>query len=272
VRTWRPDVESNDVRPFERRAQSFFDVATAVAAVVTLPVVIVLARDPSPAVAQPVEVLNWICWSAFTLELLVMLAVSRDRSAWLRSRPITPVIVALTLPATAGLDIFRMVRLLRGRAARRVAEGVTTTEGLRNVALLTLLVVGFGGLAFAEIEPGVDPGDGLYWAVTTVTTTGYGDIVPTTETGKSLAMVLMIVGAGFLAVLTGAIAQRFIGRWQGNNGEASAPVGEDATPAAAASPAAALTAGDDAVLAKLDELGQRLAALERAVTRPPGSA
>ncbi len=249
MRTWRADVETDDVRPIERRLQSFFDVATAVAAVVTLPVVIVLARDPAPAVQQPVEILNWICWGVFVLELVVMLAVAGDRGAWLRSRPITPVIVVLTLPATAGLDIFRMVRLLRGRAARRVAEGVTTTEGLRNVALLTLMVVGFGGLAFAEIEPGVDPGDGLYWAVTTVTTTGYGDIVPTTETGKTLAMVLMIVGAAFLAVLTGAIAQRFIGRWKGDG---SGP------------------AGDDAVLAKLDELGQRLAELERAVTRPPG--
>jgi voltage-gated potassium channel len=268
VRTWRADVEPNDVRPIERRLQSFFDVVTAVAAVVTLPVVIVLARDPSPAVAEPVGVVNWICWSAFALELVVMLAVASDRRAWLRSRPITPVIVVLTLPVTAGLDVFRMVRLLRGRLAHRVAEGVTTTEGLRNVALLTLLVVGFGGLAFAEIEPGVDPGDGLYWAVTTVTTTGYGDIVPTTETGKSLAMVLMIVGAAFLAILTGAIAQRFIGRWRGDEGDGARFEAEG--PAAAPALASRAPGGDDAILAKLDELGQRLAALERAVTRPPG--
>ncbi len=266
MRTWGADVESDDVRPIETRVQSFFDVATAVAAIVTLPVVIVLARDPAPGIAQPVEVINWICWGTFVLEFVVMLAVASDRRAWLRSRPLTPVIVVLTLPATAGLDVFRMVRLLRGRLAHRVAEGVTTTEGLRNVALLTLLVVGFGGLAFAEIEPDVDPGDGLYWAVTTVTTTGYGDIVPTTETGKTLAMVLMIVGAGFLAVLTGAIAQRFIGRWRGDGGEAESGAGAGPPP----TPIAATTARDDAVLAKLDELGQRLAALERAVTGPPG--
>jgi voltage-gated potassium channel len=237
----------------ETRLQRIFDVATMVAAIVTLPVVIGLALDLSDGVERGLEIVNWACWAAFALELTAMLAVSRDRRAWLLSRPITPVVVVLTLPAFAGLDVFRMVRLLRGPIARRVADGVTTTRGLRNVALLTLMIVGFGGLAFASIEPDVSAGDGLYWAVTTVTTTGYGDIVPTTETGKTLAMVLMLLGAGFVAILTGAIAQRFVGRWKGG--------GETAD---AADPAAG---GDDAVLAKLDELGERLTALERAVTR-----
>jgi len=266
VRTWRPDVEVNGVRPIETRLQSFFDVATMVAAIFTLPVVIGLALDPSKDVERALEVVNWACWAAFALELVGMLAVSHDRRAWLRSRPITPVVVVLTLPALAGLDVFRMVRLLRGRVARRLADGVTSTEGLRNVALVTLLTVGFGGFAFAQIEPGVDAGDGLYWAVTTVTTTGYGDIVPTTETGKTLAMLLMLVGAAFLAILTGAIAQRFVGRWQGE-APAATTAGESAVTAA---PTPAATGGEDAVLAKLDELGQRLAALERAVSGPPG--
>jgi voltage-gated potassium channel Kch len=266
VRTWRLDVELNDVRPIETRLQSFFDVTTMLAAILTLPVVLGIALDPSEDLNRGLEILNWCCWAVFALELVGMLAVSRDRRAWLRSRPITPVIVVLTLPAFAGLDVFRMVRLLRGRVARRVADGVTSAEGLRNVALVTLLTVGLGGFAFAKIEPGVDAGDGLYWAVTTVTTTGYGDIVPTTETGKSLAMVLMLVGAAFLAVLTGAIAQRFVGRWQG---DAARDPGASPTATMAPTVARAAPAGDDAVLAKLDELGQRLAALERAVTGPP---
>ena len=257
VRTSSLDVELNDVRPIETRLQSFFDVATMVAAAVTLPVVVGLALDPSNEVERALEIVNWACWAAFALELAGMLAVSRDRRAWLRHRPITPVVVVLTLPAFAGLDVFRAVRLLRGRYARRIAEGITSAEGLRNVALITLLTVGFGGFAFSEIEPGIDVGDGLYWAVTTVTTTGYGDIVPTTETGKTLAMLLMIVGSAFLAILTGAMAQRFVGRWQVDGGDA----GDGAT----AAPARA----DDPVLAKLDDLGERLAALERAVTRPP---
>jgi len=53
---------------------------------------------------------------------VAMLAVSPDRGGWLRRRPMTPVIVVLTLPAFEGLDLFRIVRLLRGRVARRLAE------------------------------------------------------------------------------------------------------------------------------------------------------
>lgn len=236
------------MRPNETRLQAAFDVLTVVAAILTVPVVVGLALDPPSGAEQALRVANWVLWAVFALELATMLAVSTDRTRWLRGHPITPAIVLLTLPAFAGLDLFRLVRLLRGRVARRIAEGVTSSEGLRNVALLTLLTVGFGGLVFARAEPGVGVGDGLYWAVTTVTTTGYGDVVPTTETGKALAIYVMLVGAAFLAILTGAIAQRFVGRWQ-----RSGAVG-----------------GEDAVLAKLDELGERISQLERAVTRGRG--
>ena len=262
MRTLRIGVELHCVRPIETRLQSIFDVATLVSAIVTLPVVIGLSLGPSSGVEQALEIANWCLWGVFALELLTMLSVSRDRRGWLRRRPITPVVAVLTLPAFAGLDLFRMVRLLRGPVARRVAEGVTSTEGLRNMALLTLLTVGFGGLAFAHIEPGVDVGNGLYWAVTTVTTTGYGDIVPTTETGKTLAMALMIIGAAFLAILTGAIAQRFVGRWQRDGGEA--------TSGAQPADGTAASSSEGTVIAKLDELGERMAALERAVSRDRG--
>ncbi|HEU0018856.1 MAG TPA: ion channel [Thermoleophilaceae bacterium] len=244
-------------RPLEHRLQRLFDGATYVAALLTGPVLVALAFDLPSGVESALVVVNWACWAAFALELVTMLAVSRDRSAWLRSRPMTPVVVVLTLPAFEGLDVFRLVRLLRGPVARRVAEGVTTTAGLRNVAILTLLTVGLGGLLFAELEPGVDVGDGLYWAVTTATTTGYGDIVPTTEGGKALAMAVMVIGAAFLAILTGAIAQQFVGRWQRGRAES-----DERSPSAGTA-----TAGEEAVLAKLDELGERLARLERAVSR-----
>jgi voltage-gated potassium channel len=263
VRTSAPDVELRGVRPRESRLQRVFDIATALAAILTVPVVAGLALDPSDAVEQALMAVNWLLWGAFALELATMLAISSDRGGWLRRHPITPVLVVLTPPVFAGLTLFRLVRLLRGAAARRIADGVTSAEGLRNVALLTLLTVAFGGLLFASIEPDVGIGDGLYWAVTTVTTTGYGDIVPTTETSKALAVYIMLIGAAFLAILTGAIAQRFVGRWQ-----RAAAGGEE--PAAALGPGSAVAAREDAVLAKLDELGERMAALERAVSRGGG--
>lgn len=258
MRTWRLGVETQGVRPIELRLQRAFDILTLGAAILTAPVIVGLALDPPSAAERALQAVNWMLWGTFALELATMLAISPDRRRWLRGHPITPVVVLLTIPAFAGLDVLRLVRLMRGRIARRIAEGVTSSEGLRNVALLTLLTVGFGGLVFASVEPRVSVGDGLYWAVTTVTTTGYGDIVPTTEAGKALAVYVMLLGAAFLAILTGAIAQRFVGRWQRAGASAEAT-------------AAAATAGEEGtVLAKLDELGERIAQLERAVTRSRG--
>jgi voltage-gated potassium channel len=247
--------------PLQRRIGRVFDVATFAAALITGPVILALAFDDLPGdVRDALKTLNWVLWAVFAIELATMVVVTRDPRGWIRRRPVDAAIVLLTLPFFAGLDLLRLVRLIRGRAARRLAEGVTSAEGLRNVALLTLITVGLGGVAFAEVEPGVDVGDGIYWAVTTVTTTGYGDIVPTTEAGKGLAMYVMLIGAAFLAVLTGAIAQRFIGRWRRDGGDG------DGSGAAAATGGR----GDDAVLVKLDELGERIAQLERAVTRQRG--
>jgi voltage-gated potassium channel Kch len=53
---------------------------------------------------------------------------------------------------------------------------------------------------------------GVWFAVETVTTVGYGDIVPTTSAGRVVAMIIMFVGIGFVALLTGFVADRFVNR------------------------------------------------------------
>jgi voltage-gated potassium channel len=78
------------------------------------------------------------------------------------------------------------------------------------VALLALLTVLGGGAAFAAVEKHASTWDGVWWAVTTMTTVGYGDRYPVTVVGRIIAMVVMLVGIGFIAVLTGAVAQRFL--------------------------------------------------------------
>lgn len=228
----------------EQRLQRGFDIATAIAAIATVPVVILLALDPPDHLEHVLQGLNWAMWAVFVVEVVVMLAITSDREQWLREYPVTPVIAVLTVPIFGGLDLFRLVRLLRGPVARRAADAVTSEEGLRNVALLTLLTIGLGGVLFANVEPDVGVGDGLYWAVQTATTVGYGDVAPTTSAGKALAVYVMIIGVTFLAILTGAVAERFRARWRAEQNTGP---------------------GQDPVLEKLDELGARLAAIERAV-------
>ncbi len=241
----------------EARIQRFFDAATTGAALATLPVIVGLALDLPSGLDDALWTVNWLLWGVFAAELVVMLTVSRDRKGWLREHSATPAIVAITSPALVGLEAFRLVRLLRGKSTGRVIRSLTSQSGLRNLAMFTLLLVGLCGFVFARIEPDVGPWEGLYWAVTTATTVGYGDVVPTTDEGRALAVFLMIVGAAFLAVLTGAAAERYVSQWRDRHG--GGDLGEGSTPAR-----------DDAVLAKLDELGLRLTALEQAVRQNRG--
>lgn len=104
------------------------------------------------------------------------------------------------------LRLLRVFRLLRLTPLARVVfslEGVRATVGL---ALLTAMV---GGAGFAA-EEGSSFGNGVYWAITTMTTVGYGDITPKTTEGKIIAVLVMLVGIGTATLVIGAVAQRFL--------------------------------------------------------------
>jgi voltage-gated potassium channel len=78
--------------------------------------------------------------------------------------------------------------------------------------LITVFVVVVSG----AVESVLDTGDfhslwdGIWWAVVTVTTVGYGDIAPTSVQGRIVAMIVMLFGIGFLSVLTAAVASHFV--------------------------------------------------------------
>ena len=161
---------------------------------------------------------NWAIWLAFAFELVVMLSVVPDRRSWVRRHPIEVVIVLLTPPfmpaAIQSLRVFRLLRLLR---LVRVFDmrRLLSLDGIRYAAFLAALLVVIGGAIFSVIETGqegesLSTWDGVWWAITTVTTVGYGDLSPATDGGRIVAMTVMFVGIGFVALLTAFVAQRFL--------------------------------------------------------------
>jgi voltage-gated potassium channel len=97
----------------------------------------------------------------------------------------------------------------------------------------------------------LDPADfssvwlGLWWAVQTVTTVGYGDLVPTHVSGRIVAAVLMLVGIGFISVVTAVITAAFLETVRRRLGD---PAQKE-------------------LLARLDELSDKMQALETALRR-----
>ena len=175
----------------ERMARRF-EVPILVAALLVIPVIAIEQSSVGEPWTSVAAVTNWLIWLAFLAEVVVMLAVVPERKSWLRAHPLELAIVVLTppfLPASLqALRVFRLLRLLRLVVAVRYARRVFTLGGLRYGALLALVTALAGGAAFAAVEGGdVDTWDGVYWAATTMSTVGYGDLSPQTDAGRVLS-------------------------------------------------------------------------------------
>lgn len=190
-----------------------------VAALLTIPAIAI----EESSLGEPWDtinvVLNWAIWVAFVAQLVATMRVAENRGRWLRDHPLDLAIVVLTPPVLpAGLQaarVFRLLRVLRVLMVARLARRLLSTEGVRDAGVLALVTVLGGGAAYAAVDKSPDghalsAWDGVWWAVTTVTTVGYGDEYPSTTVGRVIAIVVMLVGIGFVAILTAAAAERFM--------------------------------------------------------------
>jgi voltage-gated potassium channel len=200
---------------FESLVPPWLRTASLVAALLTIPVVILDTVQGLPGwLAALAHALNWTVWSVFLVSLLVVLV--RAPSPWsaLKANPVLPLVVLFTVPfAPAGLQVFRLLRLGALLGAAHHAQRLFSLEGLRYAAIVLVLVVVGGGVVFTAVEHSAQHlsiQDGIWWAIVTVTTVGYGDIVPHTEAGRAVAVVVMITGIGTAALLVGAASQRFL--------------------------------------------------------------
>ena len=83
------------------------------------------------------------------------------------------------------------------------------------IVSITGIVIAFGVVMWLlDREDFPTVGLALWWAVSTVTTVGYGDVVPTTTVGRSIASALMIFGYATLSLLTGVVASTLVARRQ----------------------------------------------------------
>jgi len=103
----------------------------------------------------------------------------------------------------------RLDRLVDRATTPRVAAVV-----IAGVSTLITLAAGFL-MTVVDHEGFPSIGSGLWWAVQTTTTVGYGDHVPTTVAGQLIAALVMLFGIGFLTVITAAITSTFVARSRG---------------------------------------------------------
>jgi voltage-gated potassium channel len=117
---------------------------------------------------------------------------------------------------------------LERRFDRAVARATTPRGATIVIALVSTVLTLGAGLLMTLVDGKNFPsvGAGLWWAIQTVTTVGYGDNVPTNLTGRLVAALIMLVGIAFLTVITASITSTFVARVRH---ETAAPDAETAT-------------------------------------------
>jgi len=173
----------------------------------------VLAR-PQGRDAHVLWLISWIVWGLFILDYVVRLYLASNRWHWLLRHLLDFAIVAL--PLVRPLRLLRLLVLIEvlQRAIGEAFRGRIVVYTVSGV----LLLIYTSSLAVFDKErflPGATInsfGKALWWSITTVTTVGYGDVYPITNTGRIIAVLLMIGGISLVGVVTAALASWIIER------------------------------------------------------------
>ncbi len=171
---------------------------------------------------------EWVLTIAFTIEYVLRIMCVRNPLRYVFSffglvdlLSIVPTYVSLFVPGTESLVVIRSLRLLRVFRVFKLARFLTEASELRAsigaaraklavfmaTVVISVVIVGAAMYVVEGPENGFTSVPvGMYWAVVTLTTVGYGDVTPQTPLGKMLAVAMMILGYSLIIVPTGIVS------------------------------------------------------------------
>lgn len=210
-----------------------FDIALIVAILAS--VLVVMLESIESLRADYGTLFLWLEWGftiAFTLELAARLYCLERPLQYLKSFygmvdliAILPTWLALLLPGAQTLVMVRLLRTLRIfrvlRLMEFVGEGRLLIGALKRSShqiFLFLFTVFMLVSIFASIVYLIEPAEAgftsiptaIYWAIVTLTTVGFGDIVPVTPLGQAISVMVMLIGYSIIAVPTGVFSAEVI--------------------------------------------------------------
>lgn len=213
----------------DTRAGRAFDVALIIAIVASITVV---SLDTVESIAKEHHALltaaEWFFTILFSIEYILRLVCVQNRLRYATSFfgiidlfSVLPTYVSLLLPGAESLLLLRALRILRIFRIFKLARFLSEERALRaslyaaraRIAVFlvtTLIAIVLMGAMMFLIE-GPENGFssipvGMYWAVVTLTTVGYGDVTPHTPVGQLLSVVMMILGYSLIIVPTGILS------------------------------------------------------------------
>lgn len=166
----------------------------------------------------PYRITFMLIWLFFLMDYVIRFFRAKSKKDFLISNLFD--LIAL-IPSHPIFVFFRIARLysivryynllwkfgLSGKFTRALHRFLYDT-GFIYLLSISLVILIFSSLIFASFEHD-SLQNSLWWAITTATTVGYGDVTPKTDGGKIVAAVLMLGGIGFLGLLTSTITDFF---------------------------------------------------------------
>lgn len=151
-------------------------------------------------------------WIIFGIDYIAKFLISNNKSRFVRTHIFELAIVVL--PFIRPLRLLRLIPLVG--YFLRMSQHRLSGRLLQFALLAAVLIVVSSALIMFEIErhaphPNIQTvGDAIWWAITSITTVGYGDRYPTTGAGRALATLVLISGIAIIGVVTASIAATFV--------------------------------------------------------------
>ena len=168
--------------------------------------------EVSPTSQSILDGIQWVSWIAFAADLLFGIYKATNKVKFLKRHPLE--ILAVILPFLRPLRLLRFISF-----GTLVFEKVNLGKSIAisfKVIVTALFLTYLAGIEITMAERGQQGatiqsvGDGFWWAITTLTTVGYGDIYPTTTQGRFIAVGLMVSGICVLGVISATVAAWFV--------------------------------------------------------------
>ena len=210
------------------RAGRAFDIALIIAIITSL-LVLILESLPSVMTewSRELRYIEYTFTAIFTVEYLLRLYCSPKPKSYATSfygvvdlLAILPTYLAIFFPGASFMGVVRLLRVMRIFRILKLVRYLQDSNILLRSLLMArrkiliffstvgILVTIFGALIFVIEGPHngfTSIPKSIYWAIVTITTVGYGDMVPQTHLGKAIASLTMLLGYSILAVPTGII-------------------------------------------------------------------
>lgn len=201
-----------------------YQLAIVLVSVASLGIMAALATRSLPTETRTIlDVADLVVCCLFLVDFVVNVVVSKDRLRYLATWGWLDLLSAIPTIDVARWGRFarllRLLRILRVVRATRIVAALAFHRRAQNTvmatALLLVTIIFASSIAVLHFED-VDGGnihngyDAMWWAVTTVSTVGYGDFYPVSWEGRLIAVVLMIAGVGAFGTIAAGLASWFI--------------------------------------------------------------